>query len=209
MAKTSAGRGKGIRSAIAKFLHQATGTTGTGTTIVLATAPILNSPIISDSIIFEGTTADTFETTLAVVDPTADRTATLPDASGNILLDTSVAPASTIAVGASGIGYVGIPQNGTTTGSATLTAADNGKHTRATATRTITIDSNANLALPIGFAHTFTCDSGATMTIAITTDTMYRAGPGTTGSRTLAPFGMATAIKTGATSWMISGNGLT
>lgn len=120
-----------------------------------------------------------------------------------------VAPASTIAIGSSGIGYVGIPQNAATTGAATLTAADNGKHTRATATRTITIDSNANLALPIGFAHTFTADSGATMTIAITTDTMYLAGPGTTGSRTLAPFGMATAVKTGATSWMISGNGLT
>lgn len=117
-------------------------------------------------------------------------------------------PAGTTA-GANNAGYMGIPQNAATTGAATLTAADNGKHTRATATRTITIDSNASLALPIGFAHTFTCDAGATMTIAITTDTMYLAGPGTTGSRTLAPYGMATAIKTGATSWMISGNGLT
>jgi hypothetical protein len=35
------------------------------------------------------------------------------------------------------------------------------------------------------------------------------AGPGTTGSRTLAAFGMATAIKISATSWHISGNGLT
>lgn len=34
----------------------------------------------SASLIFEGATADGFETTLAVTDPTADRTATLPDA---------------------------------------------------------------------------------------------------------------------------------
>jgi hypothetical protein len=47
------------------------------------------------------------------------------------------------------------------------------------------------------------------MTIAITTDTMYLAGTGTTGSRTLAPFGMATAVKIGTTQWIISGNGLT
>lgn len=32
------------------------------------------------SLVFEGSTADTFETTLAVTDPTADRTFTLPDA---------------------------------------------------------------------------------------------------------------------------------
>jgi len=33
------------------------------------------------SLVFEGSTDNTFETTLAVTDPTADRTATLPDAS--------------------------------------------------------------------------------------------------------------------------------
>ncbi len=38
------------------------------------------------SLVFEGSTADAFETTLAVTDPTADRTATLPDASGTLAL---------------------------------------------------------------------------------------------------------------------------
>ena len=97
----------------------------------------------------------------------------------------------------------------TTTGSATIVAADAGKHIYSTATRTITIDSNANLALPIGTAITFVAGSGATVTIAITTDTMYLAGPATTGSRTLAPFGIATALKITSTTWIISGNGLT
>jgi hypothetical protein len=104
---------------------------------------------------------------------------------------------------------MGIPQNATTTGAYTVLAADAGKHIYASATRTVTINSNANLALPIGTTLTFIAGSGATMTIAITTDTMYLAGPGTTGSRTLAPFGIATAVKLTSTTWIISGNGLT
>ena len=109
----------------------------------------------------------------------------------------------------SNVGYVGIPRNEATTGSYGVVAADNGTSLHTTTTRTITLPANGTIALPIGFAISFTAATGATVTIAITTDTMYLAGPGTTGSRTLAPFGMATAIKTAATEWMISGNGLT
>jgi hypothetical protein len=43
------------------------------------------------SIVFEGATSNNFETTLAVTDPTADRTITFPDASGTVALtETSV-----------------------------------------------------------------------------------------------------------------------
>lgn len=38
------------------------------------------------SIVFEGSTADAYETTVAVVDPTADRTVTIPNQSGNFLI---------------------------------------------------------------------------------------------------------------------------
>ena len=41
------------------------------------------------SIIFEGDTDDSFETTLAVTDPTADRTLTLPNATGTVSLITA------------------------------------------------------------------------------------------------------------------------
>ena len=41
------------------------------------------------SIIFEGDTDDSFETTLAVTDPTADRTLTLPNATGTVSLVTA------------------------------------------------------------------------------------------------------------------------
>jgi hypothetical protein len=73
----------------------------------------------------------------------------------------------------------------------------------------VTIPSNASLAMPIGTTITFANATGATVTIAITTDTLLLVSSGTTGSRTLAPFGMATAVKVAATTWMISGNGLT
>jgi hypothetical protein len=38
------------------------------------------------SLLFEGATANDFETTVAVVDPTADRTVTIPDQNGNFLI---------------------------------------------------------------------------------------------------------------------------
>ena len=50
--------------------------------------------VFGSSIEFEGATANNFETTLAVTDPTADRTITLPDATGTVAL-TSDIPSST------------------------------------------------------------------------------------------------------------------
>lgn len=75
--------------------------------------------------------------------------------------------------------------------------------------RTFTIDSNANVAYPLGTVLTFINMTSQVVTIAITSDTMYLAGPGTTGSRSLAQYGMASAIKMTSTTWIISGNGVT
>ena len=47
------------------------------------------------SIIFEGATDDSFETTLAVTDPTADRTITLPNATGTVALEGTVTSGAT------------------------------------------------------------------------------------------------------------------
>lgn len=46
----------------------------------------LTTNVGAAGISFEGTTADANETTLNVVDPTADRTITLPNASGTVSL---------------------------------------------------------------------------------------------------------------------------
>jgi hypothetical protein len=117
---------------------------------------------------------------------------------------------ATTTTAARGAGYMGVPQSSAaTTGSYTIVAADAGEHIYSTATRTITIPANASVAFPVGTAISFVAATGATVTIAITSDTLLLAGAGTTGSRTLAPFGMATAIKITSTSWIISGNGLT
>lgn len=79
-----------------------------------------------------------------------------------------------------------------------------------TTARTWTIPANASVAFPIGTAISFVNDTGAgTITIAITTDTLTLAGVGTTGARTLAAAGNATAVKITATSWQIAGPGLT
>ena len=75
--------------------------------------------------------------------------------------------------------------------------------------RTFTIDSNANVAYPLGTVLTFINMTSQVVTIAITSDTMYLAGTGTTGSRSLAQYGMASAIKMTSTTWIISGSGLT
>ena len=96
-------------------------TTGSSTTITVAidstvatltgsqtltnkvlTSPTINTPTITNltatalnltdsSIVFEGATADSYETTLTVTDPTADRTITLPNESGTLVTSASAA----------------------------------------------------------------------------------------------------------------------
>lgn len=79
-----------------------------------------------------------------------------------------------------------------------------------TTARTFTIPANSSVPYPIGTALTvINQHSAGVVTIAITTDTMRLAGAGTTGSRTLAADGIATALKLTATEWLISGTGLT
>lgn len=96
----------------------------------------------------------------------------------------------------------------------TLVLADAGKHifhpSVDTTARTWTIPANSSVAFPVGTAVTFVNQNAAgVITIAITTDTMRLAGAGTTGSRTLAANGIATALKVTSTEWIVNGTGLT
>jgi len=122
---------------------------------------------------------------------------------------TGLATAATTASTAASVGYMGIPQSATAT-TATLAIGDAGKHIYVnTNTQTITIPANAVVAYPVGTAITFVAGpSATTMTIA-NNDTMYLVGAGTSGSRTLAAYGSATAMKVSATVWFIAGTGLT
>jgi len=115
--------------------------------------------------------------------------------------------------GTNAVGYLTIPQN-SQSAAYTLVLGDSGEqifHPSAdTTARTWTIPANSSVAFPIGTAVTFINQNGAgVITIAITSDTMRLAGAGTTGNRTLAANGIATAIKITSTEWIISGTGLT
>ena len=65
-----------------------TNLTLTGNLTVQGTTTTIDSATIAikDKFIFEGATADAHETTLQVAEPTADRTITLPDATGTVAL---------------------------------------------------------------------------------------------------------------------------
>lgn len=95
----------------------------------------------------------------------------------------------------------------------TLVLGDAGKHILHPSSdandRTFTIPANSSVAFPVGSAVTFINLSANDVTIEIDTDTMYLAGDGDTGDRTLAQYGVATAVKVASTVWIISGVGLT
>ena len=106
------------------------------------------------------------------------------------------------------LGWLVVPQNAQS--SYTLVLSDSGKQIfTATGGATWTIPANASVAYPIGTAVTFVNQSTSACTITITADTMYLGGAGTTGTRTLGTYGFATALKTSATTWIISGTSLT
>ena len=198
-----------------------TSSTGSGN-VVLSTSPTLVTPIL-------GTPTS----------GTLTNATGLPISTGVSGLGTNVATALAVNIGSSGAavvngGVLGTPSSGTLSGCTvdgtdgvgfrnvpinsqsaayTTVLADSGKailhpSTDANA-RTFTIDSNATVAYALGTVLTFINMTSQVVTIAITSDTLYLAGTGTTGSRTLAQYGMASAIKMTSTTWIISGSGLT
>ena len=108
---------------------------------------------------------------------------------------------------ADAVGYKGVPQNSQTS-SYTLALSDIGKQISIT-TGGVVVPANGSVAFPIGSTVVIYNNSASNQTISITTDTMYLAGTATTGSRTLAQRGLAPCVKVAATTWVISGAGLT
>jgi hypothetical protein len=156
--------------------------------------------------------------TLESPNTNSNRTVTLPDETGTLLVSggalgtpSSGTLSSCTVDGTDAVGFRNTPVN-SQSADYTLVLADSGKtifHPVADDNaRTFTIPANASVAYAVGTVVTFV-NLINTVTIAITTDTMYLAGAGTTGSRTLAEYGVASAVKVASTTWVISGNGLT
>jgi len=174
----------------------------------------LNVPAVAGTVVTTGDTGTVTTTMLAAT-----------TGSGNVVLSTSptlVTPvlgtptsgtlSGCTVDGTNSVGFRNIPINSQSAAYTTV-LADSGKvifHPSGDANaRTFTIDSNANVAYPTGTAITFINMTSQVVTIAITSDTMYLSSAGTTGSRSLAQYGIATAIKMTSTTWIISGSGLT
>lgn len=109
-------------------------------------------------------------------------------------------------------GFRNIPQN-SQSADYTCVAADSGKHILHPAAdanaRTFTLPANASVAFPVGTAITFVNETAEVVSIAINSDTLTLAGSTTTGTRSLAQNGVATALKVTSTKWVVSGTGLT
>lgn len=89
------------------------------------------------SLVFEGATADANETTISITDPTADRTITVPDASGTI-------------------GLLGVAQ--------TFTAAQRGSITTLTSATTVTPDFAASNNFTLTLGHNITLANPSNLT---------------------------------------------
>ena len=140
-------------------------------------------------------------------------------ASGNLIItfsNSATVDAGSLATNVNGfaIGYRDVPQNFTNT-SMTLALTDAGKHiltqNTGSSTQTITIANNATVAFQTGAAITIVVQSTGTVAVANGAGvTMYLTGNSTAKSTvTLNSYSMATLLKIGTNTWMVSGTGAT
>ena len=151
-------------------LSSLTSTTLVGTTLISGSADAANSiKIASGNIVFEGSSANDFETSLTVTNPTADRTITFPDATGTVALLGSLSVAA-----GSGLSY------NSSTGQFGTSSIPNAQ----LANSTITIGGTA-VALG-GTITTFTGMSSITSSAIITNDNQFRVRDNSDNTKQLA-----------------------
>ena len=190
------------------------GTVATATTtpaITLTTS--ITGVLKGDGTAISAAVAGTDYVTPTGTETLTNKTLTSPTLTTPVLGTPSSGTLSSCTVdGTNSVGFLNIPQN-SQSAAYTLVLADAGKHifhpSGDANARTYTIPANSSVAYAIGTAITFINMTSQVVTIAITTDTMYLSSAGTTGSRSLAQYGSATAIKMTSTTWLISGSGLT
>ena len=170
------------------------------------------------SVIVQGNASGTGAVTVESPNTNSTFTVTLPSASGDLLVSggalgtpSSGTLSSCTVDGTDAVGFRNTPVN-SQSADYTLVLADSGKTILHAISddnpRTFTIPANSSVAYAVSTVVTLV-NLINDVTIAITTDTMYLAGDGATGSRTLAAYGVASAVKVDSTTWVVSGNGLT
>jgi hypothetical protein len=221
LASTAVAYGTGVATALGQNV------TGSGG-IVLKTGPTLTTPNLgnaSAATINKVTlTAPANGSTLTIAEGktlTASNSITLAGTDNKTLtVNNSITLAGTDGTtmtfppASASVGYLNVPMNNSPTGQTgdyTTVLSDSGKfiyHPSGSAA-TYRIAANASVPYDIGTVLTFVNMTTQFVTIAINTDTMYLAVTGSTTNRTLQQYGIATAIKMTATTWLISGSGLT
>jgi hypothetical protein len=199
----------------------------TGTTLTFGEAPLATdviearllittasttSMVVGNSYINFGNASDSYPVTVTIGD---NVTALFGTANttvyGNLVvrgnISGNIAPGSNTST--TSAGYLGMPQTIVSAANYTVAITDQGKHLYVTTAANVTIPANSSVSFPVGSTIAIIANAGASANISVTSDTMYLGGTGTTGYRTLAAYGMATAVKTTGNVWFISGSGLT
>ena len=136
--------------------------------------------------IFEGLTEDAFETTLAITDPTADRTITVPDSSGTLMLsgDSSILTSDIVLEGATADDFeMTFSLAADPTADKTITIPDT--------TGTLLLSTAANISVDVA-------NSATTPSMSITNTETYSITDGTNNLLQVADSGTSGTVTTGA-----------
>jgi hypothetical protein len=165
---------------------------------------------------FNSACSDADFATLAGAETLTNKTLTAPTINGGTIVGAAIQAGNTVndtgTIAAASPGFRGVP-SATLDGSAGRTAgaqvslilADAGKRVINTAGGWL-IPANASVAFPIGTIIGGYNDSGASQTLAITSDTLRLDGTASTGSRTVAQRGRWMAEKVSSAEWVVSGS---
>jgi hypothetical protein len=177
-------------------------------------SPTISSPTITglflndSSIVFEGSSADANETTLSVTNPTVDRTVTIPDASGNIVLDTA-AQTLTNKTLTTPVATIGFTVDATTSYTFVLTDANNLVTLNNAAAVSLNIPTDASVAFPLGTVINFQQIGAGQVTVsAVSSGTTTVTSSGTTSAapRTRTRYSAGSCIKTAVNTWTVVGD---
>jgi hypothetical protein len=177
-------------------------------------SPTISSPTVTglflndSTIVFEGSSADSNETTLSVTNPTEDRTVTIPDASGNIVLDTATQTLTNKTL-TTPVATIGFTTDATTSYTLVLTDANKLVTLNNASAVALKIPTDASVAFPVGTVINFQQIGAGQVTIsAVTSLTTIITSIGATSNspKTRIRYSAGSCIKTAANTWTVVGD---